>query len=331
MPATMKDVAELSGVCAATVSKYLSGVRVKEKNRKAIEEAVAKLHFKPNAFARNLRTNTSMTVGILLPELDNIFSMTIISHLENSLISQGYSTVICDYKTNAAHECEKLRFLLEKKVDGLVVMPFSLTANQLNDIPVPIVLIDRKVEGFLGSTVLLNNAEAAFEAVSSLIEQANSRIGILCGPQDIYTTKKRLEGYLNAHRAYGLPVDDSLVLFGQYDRESGYALTKALLSSENPPTALFATNNETTIGAVLALNDMGFTIGKDIGFVGFDSLEGSQIYPPHFSIVLQPLHEIADETARLLLSGIKKEQAAQEVCLKAKWIPQGEIQNYILK
>ena len=123
MAATIKDVAKYTGLSIATVSKYINGGRVLEKNKVLIDEAIRVLDFKINEMARGLKTNRSMTAGILIPSLENIFFTSIVSNVENILLQNGYSSIVCDYRENPELEKEKLDFLISKMVDGIIMVP----------------------------------------------------------------------------------------------------------------------------------------------------------------------------------------------------------------
>ena len=123
MPATIKDVARETGLSIATISKYINGGNVLDENRASIDRAIERLGYKVNALARGLKTNQTMTVGVLIPDLKNLFCTTIISSLENILMQNGYSTIVCDYNQNPDMESGKLDFLVDKQVDGILLMP----------------------------------------------------------------------------------------------------------------------------------------------------------------------------------------------------------------
>ena len=146
MASTMKDIARLTGLSLATISKYLNGGHVLPANRSAIETAIAELGYTVNTVARSLKTNRSMTIGVLIPALENVFSTSIISSLEHILQKAGYSVIVCDYQHQPALEREKLAFLARRQIEGLVMMPLALEQSDLRKIigrQIATVLIDR--------------------------------------------------------------------------------------------------------------------------------------------------------------------------------------------
>lgn len=304
MGATIKDVAKYTSLSVATISKYINGGNVLEKNREIIDKAIKTLGFKVNEMARGLKTNKTMTIGVLIPDLENVFCTSIVSNIENILLQYGYSTIICDYQSNEQIEKEKLNFLLNKMVDGIIMMPSSENGDIIQetlDRGLPIVLVDRMLKGVSCDTVLVDTLNASYSAVEQLIIRGHKRIGIICGPEKIYTAEERLKGYLRVHEDYLMQVDNELIMFGDYRTESGYELLKKLVTMTNPPTAVYVTNYNMTLGAIIAANEMDIAIPDELSLIGFDNLQMARVYKPALSIVIQPMKQIGETTANLLL------------------------------
>lgn len=310
--ATIKDVAKLTGLSIATISKYLNGGNVLEKNRILIENAIKELDFKVNEIARGLKTNKTMTIGVLIPNLENIFCTSIISNVENILLKNGYSTIICDYKEDEKLEREKLNFLVNKMVDGIIIMPLYSKAEELNKIVdknIPIVLLDRAIKEVNCDAVLVDNLNASYNAVEQLIIRGHRRIGIICGPENIFTAQERLKGYIRVHEDYNMELDHNLVKFGNYKVESGYNLLIELVNMENPPTAIFVTNYEMTLGAIMAINELNIKIPDELSLIGFDNLHVAKIVKPSLSIVVQPMQQIGETVANVLLKRLSGDKS----------------------
>jgi LacI family transcriptional regulator len=310
MSVTIKDVAKYTGLSIATVSKYLNGKRVLEKNKILIDEAIEALGFQVNEMARGLKTNRSMTVGILIPNLENIFFTSIISHVENILIQHRYSTIICDYREDPKLAEEKINFLVNKMVDGIIMVPKSANIESINQVinkGIPVIFIDRLLKGVKCDVVLSDNLNASYDAVEQLIIRGHRRIGIICGPKDIYTSQERLKGYLRVHEDYALGIEKDLILYGNYDIESGYQLLIHLAEMKNPPTAVFVTNYEMTLGAIMAINERNIKVPDQLSIIGFDNINMAKIVKPPLSIVVQPMKEIGEKAAEVLLSRLQGE------------------------
>lgn len=304
---TIKDVAKYTGLSIATISKYLNGGNVLEENRTRIAEAIQVLDYKVNRAARSLKTNRSMTVGVLLPTIDSPFFSRIVSRMDTLLQQADYHTVICSYNFDRELELKKLRFLLDAGIDGLVLVPEALYEEdfhqfrELMDRTLPLVLVDRTVAGLPCDKVLANNTNVSYDAVEHLILHDHRRIGIITGPLTISTAEERLTGYRRALEAYSLPEDPAIIKTGAYDSESGYRLFKELMAMDNPPGALFLTNYDMMLGALTALYERQDRQAPVPEMVGYDNLDVSRILRPPISMVVQSMDELGEETARLLL------------------------------
>ncbi len=305
---TMKDVARTSGLSIATISKYINGGNVLEENRIVIDKAIKELGFEVNEIARGLKTNKTMTIGLLIPSLENIFFTSILSNIESILIKNGYSTIICDYKEDKNLEKQKLDFLVKKMVDGIITMPMGNDLEAINSVinrNIPVVLIDRALKGVECDTVLVDNLNASYNAVEQLIVLGHRRIGIICGPDEIYTAQERLKGYERVHEDYNMILDKNLIKKGDYKVESGYSLLTELINMENTPTAILVTNYEMTLGAIMAVNDSNIKIPDDISFIGFDNLQLAKVVKPTLSIVIQPVQQIGEVAANTILKRLR--------------------------
>lgn len=319
--ATIKDVAKHAGVSTATISKYINGVTVKEKNRIRIDEAIKELDFKVNAIARGLKTNKTMTVGVLIPSLENIFATSIVSHIERMLLQYGYSTIICDYNQDVSLENSKFDFLMDKLVDGVIVMPLGITTERLQkakEKDISIVLIDRPIEGVECDVVLVDNLNASYDAVEQLIVMGHREIGVICGPQSIYTARERLKGYMRVHEDYNMPLNDKNIKYGDYEIKSGYRLMSEFLEDSDVPSAIFVTNYEMTIGAIMAINERNVKIPDELSFIGFDNQQLAKVIKPNPVIVVQPIAQIGEAAANLMMRRLKGDKGNFPSMLRLK-------------
>ncbi len=271
--------------------------------------------------ARGLKTRKTTTVGILIPSLENIFLTSIVSKIESILLQFGYSTIICDYRQDRELENQKFDFLMNKSVDGVILVPQDIHANKIKEAykkDVPVVLIDRSIKGIDCDVVLSDNLNAAYDAVELLITKGHRRIGIICGPQDIYTAQERLKGYLRIHEDYELTIDNHLIKYGDYEIQSGMELMNEFLDQANPPTAVFVTNYEMTLGAVMSLNNRNIDIPSEMSLIGFDNIQLANVVRPKLSIVVQPMQQIGEFAANLLLKRIKEDRTGFPAMLRLK-------------
>ena len=310
----MKDIARRTGLGLATISSYFNGGNVREKNRIKIEEAIEELHYEVNEVARGLKTNATKTIGVVIPELNNTFCAEIITGMEDILRSHGYATIVCDCRTDKKLEREAIEFLIRRRVDG-VIMPVDEEGNHLKKFQrtgKPIVLIDRKIQGISCDSVLVDNKKAAEDAVRQFIERGHRYIGIIGGPKGIFTAQERMAGYYRALEKAGIPVRESLICHGDYTIQGGVQSLEELVQKNPDMTAVFVTNYEMTMGAMIGVNELGIQIPEQLSVIGFDNLQFARACNPKLTIVSQPTDGIAREVARIMLEHLENGKKESE-------------------
>lgn len=308
MAATMKDIARRTGLGLATISSYFNGGNVREKNRIKIEEAIEELHYEVNEVARGLKTNATRTIGVVIPELNNTFCAEIITGMEDVLRSHGYATIVCDCRTDRKLEREAVEFLTRRRVDGIINMPVDEEGNHLKRFQKtgkPIVLIDRKIQGINCDSVLVDNKKAAEDAVRYFIERGHRNIGIIGGPEEVFTAQERMAGYYKALEGAGIPVSESLIWHGDYTIQGGVRGLEELVQNNPEMTAVFVTNYEMTMGAMIGVNELGIRIPEQLSMIGFDNLQFARACNPKLTIVAQPTDGIAREVAKVMLNHLE--------------------------
>lgn len=310
MVATIKDIAKQTGLGLATISSYLNGGNVREENRLKIEQAIDELHYEVNEVARGLKTNRTKIIGIIIPELNNIFCAEIITEVEDILRGYGYATMICDCRTDEKREAEAVEFLKKRRVDGVIVMPSATQGEHFKELiesGIPVVLLDRRLENLRCDCVLVDNHEGAKQAVQRLIRDGHRRIGMITGPQDVFTAKARLEGYYDALQEAGITFDEQLVTFNDYTIAGGIAGLRRLVEQNSDMTAVFVSNYELTMGVVIEANELQLSIPEQLSVIGFDNVEFARACVPKLSIVSQPTKEIARHVSELMLKRLDTE------------------------
>lgn len=308
MAATIKDIAKKTGLGLATISSYLNGGNVREQNRIKIEEAIKELHYEVNEVARGLKTNRTKLIGIIIPELNNIFCAEIITEVEDILRGYGYATMICDCRTDVSREIEAVEFLKKRRVDGVIVMPSGNTGKHFEKLirnHIPVVLLDRSLSDIHCDCVLVENRSGARQAVEKLIGAGHKKIGIITGPKEIYTAKERLAGYMEALREAGLPVEEELIACNEYTIKAGMKSLQILAEKNPDMSAVFVANYELTMGVVIEANELGMNIPEQLSVIGFDNVEFAKACVPKLDIVTQPVKEIAKEAAKLMLKRLE--------------------------
>ena len=308
MAATIKDIAKKTGLGLATISSYLNGGNVREKNRILIEEAIEELHFEVNEIARGLKTNRTKIIGIIIPELNNPFFSEVVAEMEDILRNHGYATMICDCRTDEKREAEAIEFLKKRRVDGVISVPVTKEVTYFQGLQkagIPIVTVDRKLEELDCDCVLVDNRNGTKQAVERLIKAGHKRIGIISGKNEVYTTKERLLGYYDALEEAGIERDDSLVANGQFTIKGGASALKELVERNSDMTAVYVCNYEMMVGAMIEVNELGIRIPEQLSFIGFDNIEFAKACVPRLSIITQPIQEIAKEAVHCMLERLE--------------------------
>ena len=303
--ATIKDVAKLAGVSISTVSKYLNGGNIRPENMEPIRSAIAQLDYRANPYARGLKANRSGSIGVLLPSMTLDFFGSIITALDKVLRSSGYHTIICCYGSDHGLERDYLRFMLDNGIDGMVYVPENLSAEEFDELTshrkIPIVQVERLIQGIRSDAVLADNTDASYAAVSHLIEAGHQRIALITGLASIFTAKERMVGYLRALSDHKLPYDDALVRAGTYSFTTGYQSFQSLMAQPDPPTAIFCVNYDIATGVITAAQERGIRIPDEITIFGYDCVEICTLMSPAIPVVHQPEAALGQTAGTYLL------------------------------
>ena len=303
--ATIKDVARMAGVAPSTISKYINGGTVRKENAEAIRQAIEKLEYRVDPFARGLKAQRNRSVGVLLPDMTAPFYGNVVMAISRFMRQRDYHCLICSYGANHGMERDNLQFMLTCGIDGLFYSPEDLSAEEFKELTahcgIPIVQFDRMIQGIDVDAVLVDNSDIVYQAVNRLLKKGHRRIAIITGPKSVYTTKERVVGYLRALSDAGILYDEKLIISQENDFATGYHGCDALLKQKDRPTAVFTTNYDITMGFITAARERGLKIPEDIDVFGFDSVETcSQMQPP-LPVVQQPDKLIGQTAAQYLL------------------------------
>lgn len=308
MAATIKDIREKTGLSLATISKYLNGGNLRPENRAKIEAAVAELHYEVNELARGLVTSRTQTIGMVVYGVENLFCGRLIKYVGESLRRRGYGLLICDSNNSAQAEAENVRFLLSKKVAGILVIPVSQDPAFLEPARragVPVTLLDRVLPGGGFDCVRIDNYTAALHAVSFLLEKGHRRIAVISSDERLYTGWQRYKGYEAAMKAAGISPVEGYRRTGTHAIGFGHDSMRRLLNLPEPPTAVFMTNYEISLGAVMAVHEAGAACPEQISLLSFDDLLLGHIVEPQLHTVVQPMQQMGDKAVSLLLDRIE--------------------------
>ncbi len=323
MPATIRDIKDMTGLSLATISKYLNGGNVLPENRVKIEAAIKELHYEVNEIARGLVTNRTRTVGILVYSIQSPFSGQILHYVGGALRKSGYGMLICDSCNDEEIEAKNLRYLVNKKVDGIIVIPISHKSAFLQpakDAGVPVVLLDRALDDAIVDCVKIDNRMAAYRAMSAIIENNHKKIAVIASARE-YTGRERYQGFMEAVTKAGIEIPEEYIKMGVHSLEFGYQAMKELLELKDKPTALFLSNYELTLGAMMAINESGYKIPDDISILGIDDQVIFHLVNPPIYMVEQPMKEMGEKAVEILLGRMKateKDPTPMEISLSTR-------------
>ena len=307
--ATIKDVAKMAGVSISTVSKYMNGGNVRGNNLEAIRSAIEALDYRVNPFARSLKAQHHRTIGVLLPDLQAPFYSNLLTAMDKVLREAGYHTIISCYSANHGMERDNLKYMISNGIDGLVYIPEDLSAEEYEELTqkynVPTVQVDRVIQGVATDAVLVDNADAVHDAVSSLIDKGHHRIAIISGPKSVFSAKERQVGYLRALADRDVLFSEDLFITGENTFATGYQGCEALLALSEPPTAIIATNHNITMGLVTVLRERGLRFPEDIDAVGFDCVDVCTMMKPPLPVIYQPEAQIGQTAATYLIERLE--------------------------
>ena len=303
--ATIKDVARLAGVAPSTISKYINGGNVRQENIESIRNAIAQLEYRADPFARGLKAKRNRSVGVLIPDMTAPFYGNVVMALSRAMRERDYHCLMSCYSANHGMERDNLKFMLTCGIDGLVYAPEDLSAEEFNELTancgIPIVQVDRMIQGVDIDTVLVDNTEIVYDAVNRLLDNGHSLIAIITGPKSVFTARERMVGYLRALSDRHILYDDKLIICGENDFATGYRSCDMLMRQKDRPTAVFTTNYDITLGFITAARERGLHIPEDVDVFGFDSVETCSMMKPPLPVVQQPDHLIGKTAAEFLL------------------------------
>lgn len=299
-----KDIQRATGLSLSTISKYFNGGNVRDVNRALIQEAVRALDFRPNGFARSLRLRRSHTIGVLLPALQNEFHLTIIAGVEEALRAEGMSLIVA---SSPGEGSSAVDLLLSRMVDGIIAVPSPHDAARLEGAAerIPIVIVDWEAPVSRADGVFLDNVEAGAMGVRHLLDHGHSRVGLVGGDRTISSVRLRGDGAMAQLAMTETDLDRRLVTTGPLTVEEGQAAMNGMLAVHPRPTGVFALNYELTLGALIAINQSGLRLGRDISLVGFDSPELARATNPRLTVVTQPTRDIAAQAAEFTLRRLR--------------------------
>jgi LacI family transcriptional regulator len=316
---TIRDVAKESGFSSTTVSIVLNNAPlaryIPATTKKRIERAAKKLGYRPNLFARSLRSKRSHTVGVMVFDITDPYCTPILRGIENSLYQSNFLPILTDAHNERSRFERYLEMLLDRRVEGLVLLAnwLFLDINLLGDLEkssVPTAIISCELKTDAISSVIVDNEIGAHLALEHLYSLGHRKIAFIRGPKALADSAPRWKGIRNFAKESGLAIDSRLVVDLPESRdplssfEAGYKLTEDLLKQKRPFTAILAFDDLTAFGTIRALTRAGIRVPEQCSVVGFDDVATCAIYTPPLTTVRQPMESMGATAVSIVVDGI---------------------------
>ncbi|MFV9504380.1 MAG: LacI family DNA-binding transcriptional regulator [Oscillochloridaceae bacterium umkhey_bin13] len=301
---TVSDIARIAQVSPSTVSRVLTGSSpVHPAKSAAVLAAIERLNFRPNLTARALARGKSMVVGILTQSMASQFYGELAQGIEDGLANSGYQCVFASGHWEPSSEKAALDLLLARQVDGLIVLGGEHPDAALRTLStqIPVIAVGRQIEGLTANCLRVANVEGSRQAVQHLIDLGHRRIAHVSGISNHFDAYERREGYEQALRTAGLPLDERLIVEGSFTEQSGMLALETLLARGAPFSAIFAANDQMAYGVRLGLYRRGLRVPEEVSLIGFDDLLGSAYTTPPLTTVRQHMLDQGRAAAQGLL------------------------------
>ncbi|MEA9984667.1 MULTISPECIES: LacI family DNA-binding transcriptional regulator [Subtercola] len=323
---TITDVANHAGVSRATTSRALSNYGVvNAATRARVLESAAELGYVPNVLARSMRAGSTHTLGLIIAEVGlSVFDLAMRSVIESARL-EDYQVLVTNTNEDLRAERTSVRVMLEKQVDGLIVVPSSVDELEfLSKADLkgkPVTLLDRSLDSLGIASVTADNLQGTRDAVEHMQALGHTKIGLIVvtanlsgetgeRPAGLITTiHDRVEGYYRAMADAGIDIDPAWVRYCGDADESATQAVNTILDAENPPTALIASNANMSLAVLRVAKKRGLVIGDDLSLVGFDDAPWAAVLTPALTVVDLPIEQMAKAAVDNLLAQIRNPDA----------------------
>ena len=314
MKETLSSIAERTGYSVSSVSRVLNGLadkyRISEKARETIIQEARRCNYTPNVIARNLRTNRTNTIGLILPSVANPYFADMSSTIISEANKNGYTTIVADSLENEENQKANIAMLISRRVDGIIAAPCGDNPELFEEIyrsHIPIMLVDRFFKGSHLPYVTTNNYSGGLQATNLLIRNGHRHIACIQGINSSVPNKKRVDGYMDALCKVGCEAM-AIVTGNEFSLQNGYNETKKLLKRHPRPTAIIALSNTIGLGVIKAIREAGLCIPEDISLVSYDNNIYMDYLVPAVTRVSQPVEDMARHAVKLLFESIENKK-----------------------
>lgn len=312
MAVTINDIAVNVGVSHATVSRVLNNSGyVKNETREKILKVIKDLNYTPSAIARSLSTSKTNTIGVIIPDINNLFFGEIIKGITEIADEHNLNIILCVTDEDKDKELKAINVLKEQRIQGLLITPTffkdlgnSENLDTLKNLGIPIILIDGHVEYLDFSGVFIDHIKGAYDGTVALIQAGHRKIAIITGDMKSRPAKERLLGYEKALEDNNILTEKEYIFYGDYTYDTAYKITKQILNMDNRPTAIFVSSNTMILGCLKAFYEEKIIIPKDMAIIGFDKVDVLNIIGMNISFINGPSIELGRIGMEMLLENL---------------------------
>ncbi|EAZ80467.2 LacI family DNA-binding transcriptional regulator [Algoriphagus machipongonensis] len=295
---TMKEIAKKLGVSVSTVSRALKdSPELHPETKRKIVEMANEMNYQPNLLAQSLRISRTKTLGVIVPEITSHFFASCISGIQDQANVRGYNIMICQSNENLELEIANIKTLVATQVDALLISLSRETNHyehlfELYNREIPFVLFDRVQEDIPVSKITFNDVGGAYQVTKHLLEMGCKRVMYVSGPEDLYISKKRKEGYLKALKDFGIKEEKELIKVTDLTTEGNIKIAEEVLEMENKPDGVFCIFDPVAMDVMTLWKSKGVKIPEDIALAGFTNNPTSAVVEPALTTVSQPGYEM---------------------------------------
>ncbi|EJI1425580.1 TPA: substrate-binding domain-containing protein [Vibrio parahaemolyticus] len=321
--ATMKDIAKLAGVSTSTVSHVINKTRfVSEEISERVNNAAKELnYYAPSALARSLKVNRTQTIGMLVTTSTNPFFGEVVKGVERSCYHKGYSLILCNTEGDNERMRQSINTLLQKRVDGLILMCSSLEGERIDVFErypdIPVVVMDWGPMLFTSDKIQDNSLRGGYLAAKYLIDCGHTEIGCITGPLIKHQAQMRYEGYKRAMNEAGLEFNANWIIESDFECEGGYQAFKKMAERGTLPSSIFVSNDMMAMGVINAANELSIKVPDDLSIIGYDDIHIAKFMSPSLTTIHQPKYRLGQAAVETLVRRLDdKSNEAQVVQLE---------------
>ncbi|GLR04826.1 LacI family transcriptional regulator [Vibrio hyugaensis] len=317
--ATMKDIAKLAGVSTSTVSHVINKTRfVSEEISERVNNAAKELnYYAPSALARSLKVNRTKTIGMLVTTSTNPFFGEVVKGVERSCYHKGYSLILCNTEGDNERMRESINTLLQKRVDGLILMCSSLEGERIDVFErypdIPVVVMDWGPMLFTSDKIQDNSLRGGYLAAKYLIDCGHQEIGCITGPLIKHQAQMRYEGYKRAMIEADLEFNANWIVESDFECEGGYQAFKKMAARGILPSSIFVSNDMMAMGVINAANELGIQIPEQLSIIGYDDIHIAKFMSPSLTTIHQPKYRLGQAAVETLLRKLNDKSDESQV------------------